>query len=221
MDGSKHVQAKFKTLQGLYLVVDPAAGLSCLLPKIKQALDGGVDIIQLWNHWPDIRAQIKMIHTICALAHSYHVPVIMNVHWERLLDTPLQGIHFDSIPTDWTTIKNTIGHAFITGLTCGNDFKTAVWAMENNIDYISFCSMFPSSTANSCELVNPEVIKRARQISDIPIFVSGGITPHNITSLQTLHINGIAVVSGILKANDPQEAAQNFKQSLYENNIQH
>jgi thiamine-phosphate pyrophosphorylase len=46
----------------------------------------------------------------------------------------------------------------------------------------------------------------------MPIFVSGGITFDNLPSLMALGISGVAIVSGIMKSEDPKLAAGKYKQ---------
>ncbi|NBC66501.1 MAG: thiamine phosphate synthase, partial [Bacteroidetes bacterium] len=43
---------KKKITGGIYLVLDPSINKTELLERLKQALDGGVDTVQIWNHWP-------------------------------------------------------------------------------------------------------------------------------------------------------------------------
>ena len=41
-----------KRLEGVYLVADPAMQGNLLFSKLQEALGAGVDVLQLWNHWP-------------------------------------------------------------------------------------------------------------------------------------------------------------------------
>lgn len=198
----------------LYLVVDPMPGLQATFSKIEAALEGGVDVIQLWNNWDPNEPPAGFINALSERARHYHVPVIINEHWEWLRTLPLDGIHFDGIPMNFNEIKEGIKRPFLTGITCGNDMETIHWAIRNRLDYISFCSVFPSSTANSCELVRTDTIKQARALTEIPIYAAGGITCDNISALLPLGIDGVAVVSGIMKAAEPQKAARQFKNCL-------
>jgi thiamine-phosphate pyrophosphorylase len=201
---------------GLYLVVDPQPGITHVLPKINAALKGGANIIQIWNNWHKDQSQPKFIKQVCHLAHQFNVPVLINENWALLKTLPLDGVHFDAAPENWNQIKVEIDRPFLSGLTCGNDFSPINWAIKNQFDYISFCSMFPSSTANSCELIKPETVSNARRLTSMPIFVAGGITRETIPKLYALGINGIAIVSAIMKAEDPEIAARNFKE-LFQN----
>jgi thiamine-phosphate pyrophosphorylase len=199
---------------GVYLVIDPMPGLQEIFPKVKSALEGGVDVIQLWDHWNPEHPSGVFISAICDLAHQHNVPVVINKHWQLLETFPLDGVHFDEIPSDLNWIRQQIRRQFLVGITCGNDQARIDWAISNNLDYISFCSMFSSSTANSCELVRHDLVRQVRPTTDMPIFVAGGITVDNLSSLISLGINGVAVVSGIMKADNPKIAANKFKQVL-------
>ena len=196
---------------GLYLVVDPSMPLQTLLTKLESALQGGVDIVQVWNYWQPDTDKINIINTIASLAHSYTVPVIINEEVELFKATDTDGIHFDTIPGNFPALKSSLSKSCIIGITCGNDFDKIEWAIEQQLDYISFCSVFPSSSVNTCDLVSKEVMIKARAATQMPIFLSGGINTHNMEQLSDTGFNGIAVVSGIMAADDTAQASLDFK----------
>lgn len=209
---------------GIYLVLDPSMDKTELLEKLEQALDGGVQIIQIWNHWPDSFSQAdkaKLVDEILDLTKSYNAPVLVNNDWKLLKETGLDGVHFDEIPDNFERIQGEIQREFISGITCSNNLEIIRWADEHDFNYISFCSMFPSSSVDSCEIVRPETIRKAREITDLPLFVSGGITPKNLSELEGLDFQGVAVISGILSSDSPEESAYEYKQRLQEKSPVH
>lgn len=204
---------------GIYLVLDPSMNKTELLEKLKKALDGGVDAVQIWNHWPQDFSrseEIELIEEITEVAKHFKVPVLINNDWKLLKETDLDGVHFDEIPKDIEQIKDEINREFISGITCSNDLEIIQWADENDFDYVSFCSMFPSSSVDSCEIVRPETVQKAREITDLPIFVSGGITLENLSELKDLDFQGIAVISGILSSESPQKSTAEYREKLKE-----
>lgn len=206
-----------KITGGVYLVLDPCLERNVLFGKLKQALDGGVEALQIWNNWPasfTLTDKHEFINELRKITSEYSIPVVINEEWELLRTTDLDGIHFDGIPDQYQQLKSNIDRDFIAGITCGNYLNIVRWAEENELDYISFCSMFPSASVDSCEIVRPETIRKARKITRLPLFVSGGLTPENIPQLTGLHIDGIAVISGILSSGFPQEAASHYRQAL-------
>ncbi|WP_315818924.1 thiamine phosphate synthase [Paraflavitalea speifideaquila] len=206
-----------KTISGgLYLIIDPARGLDRVLPVVQQAIAGGVDIIQVWNHWYTRQRKIKFINHICEAAYAYGVPVLVHEDWKLLQHSQADGIHFDEAPTNIEQWRQELGRPFLCGITCGNDLQKVQWAIDKGLDYLSFCSMFPSTTANSCELVKPESVQTARRMTRMPIFLAGGITSESIVGLSPTGMDGIAVVSGITDSTDPLLQTLNYKQAIYQ-----
>jgi thiamine-phosphate pyrophosphorylase len=198
---------------GLYLVVDPAMG-SDVLQKVEAALEAGVDVLQIWNHWTTGQDKNDFILKISAMAHRFDVPVLINEEWQWLNHSTLDGVHFDAPPENFSAISREIKRSFIWGMTCGNNLLNVKWAIQQKADYLSFCSLFASASASTCELVKPDTIALTRKLTSIPIFVAGGINLDNIKEVANLNVNGIAIIGGILKADDPKAAAHDFKEGL-------
>lgn len=199
---------------GVYLVVDPSMEEKILLKKLGQALQKKVVAVQIWDNFQAEQEIPILIDKICELCHSKEVPVFINNHWNLLIDSALDGVHFDEIPEDITSIRRKVGKKFLSGLTCNNDLTWLEWAEKHHVDYISFCSVFPSQTSNSCDLVEIETIRKAKEISTLPIFLAGGISPENLDKLEALKYEGVAVVSGIMNRDNPGEAVQNYLKKL-------
>ena len=205
-----------KRLQGVYLVIDPKQSWQLLLQKLEAALKGGIQVVQIWDHWSDgISRDLKkeFANDVKTLAHRFEVPVLMHDDWQFASEAGLDGVHFDTAPDNIDEVKAQLRDHYI-GLTVGNDLQQIRWADKMGLSYISFCAVFPSPSVDSCEIVDQENIKAARQITDLPIFLSGGITKDNLSHLQMLAFEGIAVISGVLSAPDPEEAVVAYLQEL-------
>lgn len=203
-----------KILSGVYLVVDPSLEENILFQKLEAVLAEKIAAVQLWDNFETRPVTKNFMQRICDTCHAYDTPVLINNRWDYLTNSDLDGVHFDEPPGNMQEIRQQIGRPFITGLTCNNDLSTVVWAARNKFHYISFCSLFPSSTANSCELVQFDTIEKARKIFPRSIFLAGGITLQNISQLNGLEHNGIAVVSGIMGAGDPATAVKQYKEQI-------
>ncbi len=199
---------------GVYLVADGGMEPGILLSKLEQALQGGISIIQLYNIKDDSASTISNINRICELAHSFGVPVLINNTWYFLDRTLLDGVHFDMIPDDYAFIEKSIQKDFIKGITCTNDLAVIEWADQHRFDYVSFCSMFPSPSVDTCDLVSFDTVKKARSITRMPIFLAGGVNMENLQKLAALSFDGIAVISAIMSSNDIAESTHQFKNEL-------
>jgi len=196
--------------KGIYVIVDPSQEESILLHKVQQALAAGICAVQIWDNFSEKQDIKTLIDSICTIAHEHHIPVLINNRWEWLQSSDLDGVHFDEIPSDMEQIRSELRKPFIVGVTCGNDVEKVIWASNNGADYISFCSIFPSGTQNSCELVRFETIRKTLDTFQLPVFLAGGITPDNISQLSDFAYTGIAVVSGIMNAHQPEAEIKKY-----------
>lgn len=210
---------KRKIKSGVYLVIDPSIDETILIHKLKIILQEKIVAVQIWDNFSSEENVLEFIQRITDLCHEKNVPVIINNKWKLLNTTKLDGVHFDSIPPDFEDIKITIGRAFTVGLTCNNDLSLVHWAQNNQVDYISFCSIFPSSTSNSCDLIKFETIQEAKKITAMPLFLAGGIKPENMPTLVGLSFEGVAVVSSVMDSEKPNETIKAYLKQLRKNRV--
>lgn len=204
-------------LQGIYLVLDPSLSEAVLSKKLGECLRAGIDIVQLWDHWPAAlsqRERSRRIETVVELCTPYKVPVLLGGCWELVEPSGAQGVHFDEIPAGFEEIKSRIGRDAVIGLTCGNDLGKVRWAAKQGLDYLSFCAMFASRSVKGCDLVRPESVSAARAITDMPLFLSGGIYPDKLDELAHLDFQGVAVISGIMDAESAGDSVLAYRRSL-------
>ncbi len=187
---------------GLYLIIDAGLEKEYLFKKIKEALEGGVSLLQVYNTIPETPARVKNLETICRLCHQHGVPVIVNNEWPQLKRFSFDGVHFDKIPANYEQVNKKINDSYIKGITCSNDLSVIKWANNHQFDYVSFCSMFPTKSAATCEIVSVEKVKMARNMTQMPIFLAGGINENNLQQLTGITYDGVAVISGIMDSED-------------------
>lgn len=206
---------KKQTIQsGIYLIIDPSMNEEILFAKLNLIVKEKIAAIQIWDNFKENQNIEELLFKIYEKTSLPKIPLIINNRWEYLKQIPLDGIHFDEIPENFKSIKKEINRDFIIGITCNNALSTIEYAEENQFDYISFCSMFPSTTANSCELVNFETVQQAKSIFSGEIFLAGGIDLNNIKNLNQLNYDGIAVVSGIMSSENPSETIKDYHQKI-------
>jgi thiamine-phosphate pyrophosphorylase len=215
----KHIKTagnnmKKKIQNGVYLVIDPSMKQQQLFERLASVLKEKICAVQIWDHFINEEAKQEIIPSVCGMCKAVNVPVLINNEWTLLKQFPLDGVHFDVLPANLEEIRKEVGRDFIAGVTVNNSLDVVVSAEENKLDYISFCSVFPSSTSNSCERVTFDTIRQARSITSMPIFLAGGMRLENISKLQGLDFDGVAVISGIMQAEDPAQATKQYNQLL-------
>ncbi|MEL7145268.1 MAG: thiamine phosphate synthase [Bacteroidota bacterium] len=205
-----------KKLQGVYLVIDPKQNWEQLLEKLEAALKGGIQIVQIWDHWQtDVTKsdKLRFAEAVKRLASVRSVPVLMHDDWMFAKEANLDGVHFDNAPDNIEEVRQALANCYI-GITVGNDRSLIEWAEANALSYISFCAVFPSPSVDSCEIVDQQVIKETKNVTDMPVFLSGGITISNLQKLAELSFDGVAVISGVLSAENPEQAVRDYVSEL-------
>lgn len=199
-----------KQLRGLYLVFDPLLG-EAGLTATRAALNGGVDIVQLLDSKAKTPGYARILREI---TRTHNVPLLVNNDLALAREVGAEGVHIDGTRPLPSEVRANLGSDATVGYTCGNELEKVRWAVKTGADYVSFCSIFPSGSAGECELVPLETVESARKETRIPIFASGGINHENAGRVLSTGIDGIAVISAILKVSDPESSARRFKQIL-------
>jgi thiamine-phosphate pyrophosphorylase len=203
-----------KKLEGLYLVVDPTMPHLELLDRVQKSLRGGVDILQLWSPSQATSEILKLAEALMNLAKQYDVPLIINNDIKLAKEVGAHGVHLDEYDVTPPKVRQELSEQSIVGYTMGNDLDRLRWAENVGADYISFCSIFPTSSVTQCEIVPINSVKLAKSMIKLPVFASGGINLDNAHLVLEAGAAGIAVISAILKASDPEQTARAFKEII-------
>jgi len=201
-----------KKLEGLYLVVAPVMPFDKLLVTVKKALRGGVDLLQLI---PGEGSEIlRLAKDLSSLTEQYDVPFLINGNLQLAKEVGADGLHLDKYDVTPSEVKQMLGKQCIIGYTLGDNLEKLKWAETVGADYVSFCSVFPTSSATQCDIVPIETIRAAKVQTTLPIFAAGGINLNNAERVLKAGVNGIAVTSALLKAEDPEQTALAFKEII-------
>ena len=96
----------------------------------------------------------------------------------------------------------------------GATAKTVPWAREaweQGADYLGVGAIYPTTTKVKTVLTSTETLREICNAVPIPVNAIGGLNRENIDVLAGIPIAGICVVSAIMKAEDPQTAAEELK----------
>lgn len=212
--GEKRMELTRKRLSGLYFVVDPTMPSGRLLGILEAALDGGVDLVQVWSAWKERGPFIDLVKEMRRQTKQHAVPLIVNNDVVMAKKVDADGVHMDGYGMTPREIRKELGESSIVGYTIGNDLSRVRWAESEGADYISFCSIFPSPSVTECEIVPLDTVRRARRIASIPLFASGGINLDNAGQVLEAGADGIAVISAIQKNSNPETVAREFKRII-------
>ncbi|WP_339924951.1 thiamine phosphate synthase [uncultured Cyclobacterium sp.] len=204
--------------QGIYLVIDPSdKPEEILFPTLEKLFDFPLAAVQIWDHFGEDQDAVAFTSKVVELAAAYTFPILVNNRWDLLNVEGVDGIHLDSIPSNLSSINAFLNKKHMVGLTVNNDLELIRQADQLGFDYVSFCSVYPTSTTQHCDLVSFDSIKQAGKITNMPIFLAGGIKTKHLGELNALPHSGIALISGVMQNQDPVSALQNYFNSLQSN----
>ena len=90
----------------------------------------------------------------------------------------------------------------------------AVTAQSDGADYIAVGAIYPSPSKERAEVVGLEGLRQIRQAVTLPLVAIGGITKDNVTEVMNAGADSIAVISAVLQADSPEEAARQISKRL-------
>nr|WP_243664820.1 thiamine phosphate synthase [Rhodothermus marinus] len=91
-----------------------------------------------------------------------------------------------------------------------HDLDAARRAADEGADYLLFSPVFPTASKSGVPAVGLEALAAVCRAVPIPVLALGGITPERVSACLQQGAHGVAVVSAILDASDPEGAVRQF-----------
>ena len=92
--------------------------------------------------------------------------------------------------------------------------EQALTAQAHGADYLGVGAVFHTGTKSDAKGISHETLQEICQAVTIPAVAIGGITGENVMELKGTGISGIAVVSAVFAAKDPEKAARDLREKL-------
>ncbi len=92
--------------------------------------------------------------------------------------------------------------------------EEAIEKEKNGADYLMYGHVFKTKSKIGSEPRGVEGLKNVIDHVSIPVIALGGVTPALTSSVLEVGAQGVAVLSGVLLAEDSVEAAANYQQAL-------
>jgi len=199
----------------LYLVTDRDLSLGRSLEwVVEKAVNGGTTIVQLREKNLDTRPFIEEGIRIKKLLDPYGVPLLINDRVDVALAIGADGVHLGQSDMPYAMARQILGKEAIIGLSV-ETFQQAEEAKDLDVDYIAISPVYTTPTKE--ELTRELGLDGVRKITGIcpqPAVGIGSIKTHNAGDVIRAGAQGVAVVSGICSASDPEQAARDLKQAV-------
>lgn len=183
------------------------------LARVKAALQGGVDLIQLREKERTTREYIALAQKVHELSKQFAVPLIIDDRVDVALASGAEGVHLGQSDMQIDTARKILGDEFIIGATT-KTVEQALEAFEQGADYLGVGAIYPTTTKVKTVLTSTETLDKICKAVPIPVNAIGGLNKDNIDVLKGIGIAGVCAVSAIMKADDPKTAAEELSQAV-------
>lgn len=199
----------------LHLIADKeTAGEKDILKIIKQAVKGGVTVVQLRAKTLSTREFFELGKKVFDCLKSKGIPFIINDRIDIALALNADGVHLGQQDMPLNIARKILGKEKIIGISV-NTVKEAIEAEKGGADYLGVGPAFPTITKPDIRTpLGIDGLKKIRQQIKIPIVAIGGIDKSNAKGVFKTGVDGIAVVSAIVLSNNPEQAVVDLLKEL-------
>lgn len=203
----------------LYFITD-STGLSEeeFLRRTEEALRGGVTLLQLREKNRTTREYLSLAEKVHGLTRRYGVPLLIDDRLDVAMAVDAEGVHLGQSDLPIHVARRILGADKIVGATA-KTVPQAREAYEQGADYLGVGAIYPTTTKVKTVLTSTDTLRDICSAVPIPVNAIGGLNKTNIDVLCGIPIAGICVVSAIMKADDPRQAAIDLRERAKELHI--
>jgi thiamine-phosphate pyrophosphorylase len=199
----------------LYLVTDrELAGERSTHDIVKAAIKGGVTCVQLREKSSTTLEFIEQALSIRELLRKNNIPLIINDRLDVAQAVHADGVHLGTADMPLEMARSIVGNSMIIGASA-ESIADAIKAEKDGADYIAVSPIYETPT--KVYTFSPLGLKGLREIRGAvktPLVGIGGLNKGNSGEIIRNGADGIAVVSAIVAAEDPESAARELKEII-------
>ena len=188
--------------------------LGDLVERVVQAVRGGVDLVQLREKDLPGGELLELAGSLLE-AIGGRAKLIVNERADVALAAGAQGVQLGENGLPVNAARKTVGRGALIGRSVHSSLG-AIQAEADGADFLIVGTMFASGSHPREESAGPDLMSRISRDCRLPLIGIGGITPENAAELMKVGASGVAVISSILAAPDPEEAATRLKTTIQE-----
>ena len=193
------------TNRPLYLVTDHTElSDEQFFSAIEQGCQNGVGLVQLRQKEGTSREIFELAQQVKAITDKYRVTLLIDDRLDIAQAVDAAGVHLGQSDLPVDVARSILGPRKIIGATA-KTLKQAKAAEEMGADYLGVGAIFPTTTHVKTVHTSVETLGKIKQAVGIPVYAIDGA-----------HVDGVAVVSAIMKAEDPAKASRELRNAVEE-----
>ena len=199
----------------LYLVTDRSLARGrATADVVRAAVAGGVTCVQLREKECGTREFVEEARAVRAALRGTGVPLIVNDRVDVALAVGAEGVHLGQRDMAIADARRLGPSGWIIGISA-ESVEDAARAERAGADYIGVSPVFatPTKTDHAAPL-GLEGLRAMRAATTLPLVAIGGIHAGNAREVIRAGADGLAVVSAIVSADSPREAARQLRREI-------
>lgn len=200
----------------MYLITDES---SCLGKNIyecvEESIRGGANLIQLREKNMPTRDFFNRAVKLKEICRKHNVPFVINDRIDIALAVEADGVHLGQSDMPIEIAKKILGYDKIVGISAGN-MKEAISAQKSGADYVGVGAVFTTDTKEDADYISKEILCKMTDTLHIPVLAIGGIKLDNLDYFEDTGIDGICVISDILKNDDCKKRTEKLLENFRE-----
>jgi len=195
-------------LRGLYVIVDPDVASGRLEEEIARlAIAGGATLIQLRDKVHEKGHQLQVAQRLMRVCSGPNLRLFINDHVDVALAARADGVHLGQKDLPVAVVRRRLWRNGLIGCSA-NNVEEALRAQADGADYVSVGRLFPTTSKEDTRPATLETLRAIKAAVSIPVAAIGGITEENIDAVLAAGADMVCVISAVVAAPDPREAAR-------------
>lgn len=196
----------------LYLIADPDLCDDPIVERVEAALSGGVTAVQLRAKSMTDRGMVDLARQVRTATTRHGALFLVNDRIDIALASGADGVHLGVTDLQPADARALAPAAFLIGYSPNDAADTAGAGIA---DYYGIGPVFGTrSKADAGDALGLEEFASRVASSPVPAVGIGGIDAGNARGVIARGAVGVAVISAILGAADPREAAERIRRAI-------
>ncbi len=188
----------------------------------RAALAGGASMLQWRDKLRDKGEQLADARALYELCIEHDAAFILNDHVDLALvlaaDGPPRsgaiGVHVGQKDLPLREVRRIVPAHFVVGVSTNNPDE-ALAAEGEGASYVAVGDIFGTSSKQGTRAASPERLAQVKAKVGVPVVGIGGINLSNLDQVIAAGADGIAVISAVCSAPDPEAAARALVDAMH------
>ena len=184
---------------------------------VEAAIAGGVDVVQLREKDRSARERYHLGRKLREVTREAGVPFVVNDRVDLAQAVDADGVHLGDDDLPLSAAREILGDEAILGRSV-SFVDDAVAAERAGADYLGVGAVYSTGSKDDIDDdehdIGPGRVSDIADAVDIPVVGIGGITAENAGPVVEAGADGVAVITAITRADDPETATRELGEAV-------